>query len=62
LSTPEGSQTYLLCRSFKKLPSELDEEDIFNINFLLEGLEQEKVIIKEKKAEIEQQSHIPGRG
>jgi len=38
----------------------LEEEDIFSIHFLLEGLEKEKKIIKRKKAEIEQQARMNG--
>ena len=43
---------YLLCRSFKKLPSEIDEEDNFHLRFLLEGLKVEKKIIEKKQVDI----------
>ena len=42
---------YLLCRAFKKLPSEVDDEYVFYVQFLLEGLEKEKKIQKRRMDE-----------
>jgi hypothetical protein len=32
----------VLCREFHKLPSEIDNETVWNVRFLLEGLKREK--------------------
>ena len=52
LESPDGSELYLICRAFKKMPYEVEEEDSFMIKFLLEGLKLEKNIIDKNTPKI----------
>jgi len=53
LKTPEGQNLYVLCRTFHKLPSEFDNESLFMMGVLLEGIRRENEEVKRKMQDME---------